>query len=91
MELVLIEQGCPEWEYMWEWLSNHPINEGITNPSLAENEGEAWQYMGSYKQADRVLHSFRHRFHPITRGVKNLSLHASNLLTEDQIQKTFKL
>ncbi len=91
MELALIDPKSKEWEYMWEWLEKHPINKGLDNPSLALNEGEAWQYLGSYKQKERVVHSFRHRLHPITKGIKNLSVSASKELTPEQISKTFRL
>lgn len=91
MELVLIKQDTPEWNYMWEWLASHPLNEGIENPSLAVNNGEAWQYMGSYKQDERVLHTFRHRQHPRYNKVENVSVSASKELTPEQIAKNFKL
>jgi hypothetical protein len=91
MELVLIKQDTPEWEYMWNWLASHPLNEGIENPSLAVNNGEAWQYMGSYKQGERVLHTFRHRQHPRYNKTENVSVSASKELTEEQIAKNFKL
>ncbi len=91
MELVLIQQNSPEWEAMWNWLANHPINAGFDEPSVVLNEGEGWAYMGSYKQGERVLHSFRHRKHPVTNGVKTMSVKASEVFTEDQIVKKFNL
>ena len=91
MELVLIKQDTPEWDYMWNWLASHPLNEGIENPSLAVNNSEAWQYMGSYRQGERVLHTFRHRQHPKYNKVEHVSVSASKQLTEEQIAKNFKL
>lgn len=91
MELILIEPESPEWNYMWEWLANHPINDNLEEPSVALNENEGWQYMGSFKQDDKVIHEFRHRNHPITHTVQSLKLKASDNLTEDQIVKKFKL
>jgi len=91
MELILIKTDSEEWNYIWEWLSKHPINEGIENPSLALNEGEGWAYMGSYMQGERVIHTFRHRNHPITLGVKQVSLNASESFTKEQIAKKFRL
>lgn len=91
MELAIIEIGSAEWNNMWDWLASHPINEGLTEPSLATNNGESWQYVGSYKQGERVIHSFRHRNHPTTNTLQNLSVEASNELTKEQIKKTFKL
>jgi hypothetical protein len=91
MEFVIIEIGSKEWDYMWEWLSNHPINKDLEEPSVALNEGEAWQYMGSYKQNDSVIHSFRHRSHPLTNRIEQISLYSSNEFSTDQIKKSYKL
>jgi hypothetical protein len=91
MELAIIEIGSTEWNKMWDWLASHPINEGLTEPSVATNNGESWQYVGSYKQGERVIHSFRHRNHPTTNTLQNLSVAASNELTKEQIKKSFKL
>lgn len=91
MELILIEPNSPEWDYMWDWIAKHPINNGIENPTAALNQEESWQYMGSFKQDNRVIHSFRHRCHPFDNTRKDLNLTASDNLTDDQILKTFKL
>lgn len=91
MELVLLVVGSAEWEYAWNWLASHPINDGITNPSSAINNGESWMYMGSYKQDDRVIHSFRHRNHPRINERKDLNVQASDKFTTDQIHRKFKL
>ena len=91
MELVLIKQDSPEWEYMWGFLDSHPINEGIEEPRVALNEGEAWQYMGSFKQEDKVIHEFRHRYHPTTLNRYNLKFKASENFTNEQIEKTLKI
>jgi hypothetical protein len=91
MEFVIIEIGSKEWEYMWEWLANHPINEGLEQPSVALNEGESWQYMGSYKQNDKVIHQMRHRLHPVTQRVEQINLNCSDEFTNDQIKKSFKI
>jgi hypothetical protein len=45
MELAIIEIGSTEWNKMWDWLASHPINEGLTEPSVATNNGESWQYI----------------------------------------------
>ncbi len=91
MELAIIEIGSTEWNYMWDWLASHPINEGLTEPSVATNNGESWQYMGSFKNGDKLIHSFRHRFHPVTNKREDLSVEGSNELTKEQIKKIFKL
>lgn len=90
MELVLIEPNSPEWEFMWNWLSSHPLNEGIEDPSTALNDGEAWQYMGSYKQKDKVISEFRHRNHPLTNRLSKLSVEHPTF-NDESITKKFKL
>ena len=91
MDLILIEPNSPEWDFMWEWLEDHPLNKDIPDPTTALNEGESWQYIGSYKQEERVIHTFRHRNHPVTQGVKQVSLNASESFTTEQIAKKFRL
>lgn len=90
MNLILIKPNSPEWDYMWKWLEDHPLNKDIQEPSTALNDGEAWQYMGSWQQDDRAIHSFRHRNHPVTNSIQSVSVQASENLTPDQIEKTFK-
>lgn len=72
MKYVLLKQESKDWEIMWNWLAVHPINEGIENPSLALNQEEAWQYMGSYKSGDKLISEFRHRLHPTTNNIHKL-------------------
>lgn len=91
MELVLVTPNSPEWDFMWKWLEANPINKDLPEPTIALNENEAWQYMGSFKQDTRVIHQFRHRNHPILGNVKNLSVSASHEFTNEQISKKFRL
>jgi len=91
MELALIKINSPEWNYMWDWISTHPMNEGLDKPSIAYNEGEMWQYMGSFKQKNQLVHSFRHRQHPMHNQRVDLHLKASDDFTEEQIEKNLKL
>ena len=74
MEMILIKIDSLEWEYMWNWLANHPINQDLEDPKLAPNDGEVWQYMGSYKNKDVVITEFRHRNHPKTNGLYKTSV-----------------
>lgn len=90
MELILIKPNSSEWEFMWKWLEDHPINKDIVEPSIALNNGEAWQYMGSWQNGDRIIHSFRHRKHPVTNYIQNVSVQGSESFTPDQIEKTYK-
>jgi len=91
MKLILLKPNSPEWDFAWNWVASHPLNEGQEDPSTALNEGEAWQYMGSFKQGDRVIHTFRHRNHPTTSTRQTLNLNASEALTQEQINKIFRL
>lgn len=91
MEMILIEPKSPEWEYMWNWLEQHPLNNDVEDKRLALNNGEAWQYMGSWRQGEKVIHEFRHRNHPTTQTVQKLSLKASTALTDEQISKKFSV
>jgi hypothetical protein len=85
MDLVIIERESAEWNYMWEWLENHPINEGIENPRLALNNGELWQYMSSYYQNGKILHEFRHKNHPKTNNIQRMVFEGSDKFNETQI------
>jgi len=85
MELVIIKEDTPEYKFMWEWLGNHPLNKDLELPMDAPNEGEQWQYMGTFKQGDRAVHEFRHRNHPVTNTVQLLTVVANNL-TDDQLE-----
>ena len=87
MEFVIIKKNCEEWNYIWNWLENHPLNQGLTEPTIALNKGEAWQYMGSFKQGDIIIHQLRHRLHPLSNTRVDLSLRNSENFTEDQIMK----
>jgi hypothetical protein len=91
MDIVLIERNTPEWEYMWQWLESHPINENIEDPRQAVNNNEAWQYMGSARQDNKVIHSFRHRQHPRDNGRKDLSCYASDKFNDQEINKVIKV
>ena len=87
MQMVLIKRDSQEWEKMWDMVANHPINEGIEEPSLAINEGEAWEYMGSFRQDNRIIHEFRHRFHSKFQRREYLKLNASETITDADIEK----
>lgn len=91
MEFITVKRDMSEWEYMWLWLELHPINEGLEEPRTATYEGESWQYMGSYKNKEQVVHEFRHRMHPKTLGKYTLNLSASSTFTDNQIEERKKI
>lgn len=90
MELVIIEKDTPEWDFIWSWLENHPINAGLEEPRTALNEGEAWQYMGSFRNKDKVVSEFRHRNHPETQSVYRASV-SHDTFNPDSIAKEIKI
>jgi len=89
MEMLIIKRDSPEWEYMWNWLANHPINQGIEEPTVATNplNDEAWHYMGSYRNDGKVIHEFRHRSHPSNGDRITYNLKASSNMTDEDIEE----
>jgi hypothetical protein len=70
MELILIKKDSHEWNYMWEYISEHPYTKLLT-----EAEALRWQYTGSLRQDGKVLHQFKH-------GRKELVIASSDHLSE---------
>lgn len=91
MEFILIDVDSTEWVYMWDWLSSHPLNNDLEEPKSAENNGVAWEYVGSFMQDKRVVHEYIHQSHPKTQGPVKLSLNASTEFTEDTIARKFRI
>lgn len=85
--MIIVKNGSNEWNYMWDWLAEHPINESVAEPMVAVNDmnGECWQYMGSFRQDNKTIHEFRHRSHPTTGDRIYLKLNASDSFCEDDI------
>ncbi len=90
MELLFIKWDCPEWDYIWEWLGKHPNNIEYDEPTVILNDGENWQYMGSYRNEGEVVHHFRHRNHP-RKGRYYLYVIASEAFKEEDIEKIIKM
>ncbi len=91
MEILLIKDNSPEYNYMWGWLADHPINKDLEEPMVALNGEEAWQYMGSYRLDSRVVHEFRHRNHPSNNDRIELKVSGSSWMTEDDIELATKM
>ncbi len=91
MEMVLIKRDSAEWQYMWNWLAAHPRNVGLPDPIVAANNGEAWQYVGSFKQDKKVVHEFRHRSFPQDNQVLYLKVSSSPTFSDKDIQKTIPI
>jgi hypothetical protein len=91
MDFVLLDTQSQEWTYIWQWLSEHPLNIGLDEPETAENQGYSWEYIGSYKLGDKILHEFRHMCHPSINGAVKTSVVGSESFTIEQIQKSFRI
>lgn len=88
--MILIKPDSNEWNAMWQWLAEHPLNEGLQEPMVALNDlnKEMWQYMGSFRSKDgRVIHEFRHRSHPIDNERKYLKVNATENICDADIEK----
>ena len=79
MELILLKPDSPEWNYAWDWVYAHPINEGLTQPEL-----NSWQYRGSLRNGDRILHQF-------WKAGKSLILACSPNMSDSDIAQVIKL
>lgn len=92
MEMILIKENSKEWEFMWDWIAKHPINNGLNNPDIALSEDKKiWQYMGSLKQNNEVLHQFQHLNHPLTNKKENIVLKASETISDNDIEKVLSI
>lgn len=75
MKLILLKPNTPEWEFAWNWVASHPLNEGQEDPSTVMNNTFGWEYMGSYwNGSDKLISEFRHKLHPKTNNVQKLSI-----------------
>lgn len=90
MDIIFFKRDTAEWDFIWQWLEDHPINEGLEDPKSAINDGEAWQYMGTFRHDDSVVSEFRHRKHPATNSLYVASVSLINY-NEDSIEKIVKI
>ena len=72
------QQSDPsEYAAAWDALAAEPVNAGQRYPHSASNDGEAWQYMGTYETDGIWQHEFRHREHPATQAREYRNIPAS--------------
>lgn len=90
MEFVIIKIDSPEWNEMWDYVSFHPINKDIENPSIALYENNAWEYRGTYKKGNSLVSEFIHRKHPNTNSLYKIN-YSHQLITPESIHKSFKI
>lgn len=83
LELTLVPRGTREWDYLWNALANHKANRNLSQPTVAENFGEAWEYMETQRETswfglrERYFHCFRHRMHPTLGPIRKIKIPAS--------------
>ena len=90
MEFVTLKESSPEWGYLWDMLRLHPINGGLEEPCIAMNNGEVWQYMGTYRNGDTLISDFRHRCHPYSQELAKATF-PHILENEDSIRTSSRI
>ena len=93
MELIFVKQDSTEWDFIWDFVAKHPINEDLEEPQTAWNNGEAWQYICTYtnKEKNKFIHEFRHKNHPNTNSIYFIRFSSENIITDEDIIKTIKV
>ncbi len=66
---VYADRNSQAWTAAWDGLANTLAIELLgTGEDLAqEYECEVWQYMGTIRTPVGMTHTFRHRYHPVTK------------------------
>lgn len=88
--LITLEHGDEEFKYLEAELSKIELNSGISQPVVAENFGEVWQYLYSEESHLTVFgkkafnHVLRHRNHPKTHKLEFLQIPASESFCEQR-------
>ncbi|MFP1890594.1 hypothetical protein ACLEE4_05055 [Lonsdalea quercina] len=92
MAITLVQRGSREWDYMWSSLGKDAINRTLSQPTVAENFGEVWQYMETREVRSlfgkRYFHFFGHRLHP-TKGACRIKIPASRNFNSANLVKSF--
>lgn len=79
MELVLIKKDSPEWNWMWDTITSHPINQELSADMI-----NLWQYKGSLRLRNRILHQF-------SLNDKSIVLGASKTFNDEDIDKVINI
>jgi hypothetical protein len=82
MDMIIVKENSSAYNFIWGWLANHPLNKPLEEPMVALNDGEAWQYMGTFRQGNKGVTEFRHRSHPEDNERKYLKV-SHDVLDED--------
>jgi hypothetical protein len=90
IEFVLIKKDSLEWNHIWSYVEQAPINQGIENPSVAWNNDTGWMYMGSMTDGKSIIHRVIHTCHPYNNGSFELSFNGTDNFKND-IYKKFRI
>ncbi|WP_226066763.1 hypothetical protein [Dickeya zeae] len=99
LELTIVPKDSNEWHLMWSALGNHEANRTLSQPTVAENFGEVWQYMETgatkslfgFGKRKRYFHYFRHRLHPTKGADYRLKIPASKEFKSTDLVTTWSL
>ncbi|MFN2098371.1 hypothetical protein ACKVM9_002203 [Pantoea agglomerans] len=83
--IMLVLRSSKEWELMWVALSELPENKNLSEPTIAENFGESWQYMETTEGEflENSYHHFRHRMHPVKGANYRVKIPASTNFSQN--------
>ena len=79
MELVLIKKDSAEWNWMWDTITSHPINQTLSPEIIS-----LWQYKGSLRLRNRILHQF-------ALNDKDVVIEASKTINDEDIDKIINI
>ncbi|MGP0926149.1 hypothetical protein ACJ8PU_23140 [Serratia sp. CY81489] len=93
--ISLVTAESHEWHYMWAELAKHAPNRELSDPTVAENFGEVWQYMETQEvdslwKGKRLFHCFRHRLHPVKGAYYQVRIPASRHFDPAGLQPAFQ-
>lgn len=75
---LYVKRDSSEWHCMWKKLARHKLNRSLSEPTVADNDGEIWQYMSNWETTSGL----RHRAHPRC-GRKYITVPASRGFNPD--------
>ncbi|MEN4600781.1 hypothetical protein ABEG75_22785 [Pantoea agglomerans] len=83
--IKLVLRSSKEWVLMWVALSELPENQNLSEPTVAENLSESWQYMETTvgECLANSYHHFRHRMHPVKGANHRVKIPASTNFSQN--------
>lgn len=90
--MISIKPESSEWERMWNWVADHPINKGLSEPSVAmSKDNKTWRYVDSFRNKNETVHQFIHENHPITNKAESICLISREVISDDEIQRSVQV